>query len=759
MDTDEDYFKLDAPIKTFSQDSLERSLFISSLVSIIEQISVNEKFIIGLDGEWGTGKTSCMYLLKEELLNRDSDVVCININAWSYNGNTDSILLDIFCQLEQYIINDSESSNDDNDHNKGCIVPKILHRYTNIAHRQKAEAQVQKMGGVLNSLASIFSDANIAGIPIRVGELGTEVLRTLLANSTNFNKMNKEIRKKLDDKKVLVVIDDIDRLDSNSVVGLLSAISTVSSFDGFIYMLPFDSNILNSCISEYFGSDTHRQLYFEKIVQLCIKLPKTPSRIIARIFITEFQSILARYNYEYEDIDRESKMLEYCNVMDIIETPRDIKRIYISAYCISNAISRMLSLVDIIYLETIRIKEPRLHDLIYRNKDLFVRTDNSRTVKNLNDKRSRINEIFEKYPKYEKILRYLFAYMASYMNSNIVELDSYSNSISNPEIFQLYYTLIMNENTEELSLVESIVSESKDIANVCDSIRSLSEYEYSLLIEYARGHLEKFDNLEILYAMLDRLSNSDNVKTDAVSLDYTDKTLFLFDEIIHIMNNKLEIYINLLKYAQERKYISLIPALIRQIVLYGEGGKSAIPEIGYLLDVKDRSSYIKEAILVIKWAFENKQVPVERIGNNNSALYYHYGYDYLGESYVKRYTEEHVKDADGLLKFFLLFIGTWSTLGKYDYHYGFIDNPTYDSITKYIDEEYAYSLLINNQEYRRYINNNEIITDISLHGRNSDKVKQLFAVGNESHEFYVELAKQYLYIFRQRRDARSESPS
>ena len=68
----------DSPIQNIQEDSLQVSKYAVSLSKFIE-IS-DTPITIGLQGEWGTGKTSLMSLIKE-LLN-ESSIASSWVNTW-----------------------------------------------------------------------------------------------------------------------------------------------------------------------------------------------------------------------------------------------------------------------------------------------------------------------------------------------------------------------------------------------------------------------------------------------------------------------------------------------------------------------------------------------------------------------------------------------------------------------------------------------------------------------------------------------------
>ena len=81
----------DKPIKNRAEDILDREIFVDALAQVITECPKNEGFIIGLEGPWGSGKTSFLHLLEEKI--RD-EVVIGRLDAW--NSVSSDMLIEEF---------------------------------------------------------------------------------------------------------------------------------------------------------------------------------------------------------------------------------------------------------------------------------------------------------------------------------------------------------------------------------------------------------------------------------------------------------------------------------------------------------------------------------------------------------------------------------------------------------------------------------------------------------------------------------------
>ena len=72
----------DLPIVKSSEDKLNRESFAKSLANVILQSSFPTSFTVGLYGAWGSGKTSLLNMIIEQVEYHSTDVVILRFNPW-----------------------------------------------------------------------------------------------------------------------------------------------------------------------------------------------------------------------------------------------------------------------------------------------------------------------------------------------------------------------------------------------------------------------------------------------------------------------------------------------------------------------------------------------------------------------------------------------------------------------------------------------------------------------------------------------------
>ena len=72
----------DLPITKSSEDRLSRESFAASLADVMLQTTFPTSFTVGLYGAWGSGKTSLLNMIIEQVERRNADIVILRFNPW-----------------------------------------------------------------------------------------------------------------------------------------------------------------------------------------------------------------------------------------------------------------------------------------------------------------------------------------------------------------------------------------------------------------------------------------------------------------------------------------------------------------------------------------------------------------------------------------------------------------------------------------------------------------------------------------------------
>ena len=180
-------------------------------------------------------------------------------------------------------------------------------------------------------------------------------------------RINKILRQ--NDRRIFIIIDDIDRLDQESMRYLFRLVRLNADFDRVTYVLAFDRNVVESVLTLEQG--VSGQEYLEKIVQAGFDVPPAEPAKLKGFFLEVFDSL----GFLAED-DEENKIrwvdLEGAGLYKLLRTPRDVVR-YTNGLAVNGAIvSDEVNPIDFAALEAIRTFAPDLYAFIRENRDIFI---------------------------------------------------------------------------------------------------------------------------------------------------------------------------------------------------------------------------------------------------------------------------------------------------------------------------------------------------------------------------------------------------
>ena len=271
-------------------------------------------FTIGIFGEWGTGKTSLMRMIKDNL-DTDSDVITVWFNAWKYEKEEHPIV-----PLIATIVHQLES-------NKKFIAKladtgkSFIKALRAVAYGLSAKSKV-KVPGFAEIEASLVAkdiidrEEKLTPDPLLDRSLYYDAFEAL----ENCNRQTKI--------KIVVIIDDLDRCLPDLAIKLLESIKLVLSQPGFIFILGVARKVLEGYLKhryekEYGLTDFESNYYLDKIVQLPFHIPPHQDRM-ENFTDTLLEQIDAKYKKEFEGILLFCGEASRCNPRAIIRLVNNI---------------------------------------------------------------------------------------------------------------------------------------------------------------------------------------------------------------------------------------------------------------------------------------------------------------------------------------------------------------------------------------------------------------------------------------------------
>lgn len=305
-------------------DPYERHRFIVEIKErILRTPNGSSAFCIGVEGVWGAGKTTFLKTLKKELVN-SKDVIQFDFNPWTKPNNSN--LLEIFFNEFSY----------------------HLGGYTDMLH-----AEIEKYAKILvgGNTLSIFSRGAHYFFP------------SLRLEQSNAEAAKEQIEDALRGlgKKVVIYIDDIDRLDHGEVAEVFKLVRNSAGFSGVFYVIAFDRSQVEIALKGNFDQNSHT--FLDKVLQVEFHLPPPNSNVLFASLIKGLDQRISKSESDFlhthiiENIDINKPSLLW--VRSFFNQPRDVIR-FLNQFDFHYAfVKGEVFLPDFLALMILRFKYPR----------------------------------------------------------------------------------------------------------------------------------------------------------------------------------------------------------------------------------------------------------------------------------------------------------------------------------------------------------------------------------------------------------------
>ena len=213
--------QLDDPAVRKEDDAFNRWPFSKRLADTIAEFDATEGApVIGIYGKWGSGKTSVLNFLNSALEEFHPDKVILHpFNPWLFKDH-ETLLQRFFSELYK-------------------------------AMEKSSKTFGERFGGVLQDYSGFLGLVPGLGGASKAAEQAGKAL------TKNIEDVRDQVRKMMRtaEKKVVVLIDDLDRLDRDEILQMLKVVRLTANFPNVIYLLAFDDEIVARTIAQKYGND------------------------------------------------------------------------------------------------------------------------------------------------------------------------------------------------------------------------------------------------------------------------------------------------------------------------------------------------------------------------------------------------------------------------------------------------------------------------------------------------------------------------
>ncbi len=473
--------------KDVSYDLLGRNMIIDQLLQAITFCKPDKSYVISLEGPWGSGKTTILNSVKDQLKGNSSyngEIIIIDdFDPWLY-GNQNALLSAMY--------------------NKIILAMGLKCDPLRSEHFLKS---------IMNACASD------AATKFNIGH----VVESLFYGNESEQKSISELKRKISTyllnsgKRFVFIIDNLDRANDENIIFLFKLISIVFDFPGIIYVLSFELERIDAILKQTHELE-HR--FLEKIIQQEIIVPPVPKDESRALYPTCMLNLMHAYGVSRSDADECSPVFSY--IVEHTDNLRNFKRVLNSVFPAVFYRHTPLNLHDLFAIEAIHFLEPDLYYRIHDNPQYFISEGmdlKERLILNRREFNAAGAEFYSKikqeFPDSMDLLAELFPYAKRFASDSPLEPE---HSFGNPDsdtirkktricyslYFDLYFTATTNIHTsvsESVRAFVTLINTGCSISKIKDTLSStllpLGSEEQKEWVENLQLYLDDFENGQI----------------------------------------------------------------------------------------------------------------------------------------------------------------------------------------------------------------------------------------------------------------------
>lgn len=445
------------------KDLFGRNQIINNLSSSISSsMKYNNCFTIGVVGEWGSGKSTIIELVKEdinknEILNKNV-VIVDDFDPWAIKSQ-DALVLAFYNTI-------------------------IENLGENIDYFKRKKIQ--------NALINIST--NIPYIGKSIGSF----FDNRIDDYTEYKEIKADLKEKLENsnKRLIFIIDNLDRMNSNNVLFLLTLIGTLFKLPNITYIVAYDKDRMNTI----FKIDKINSKYLEKIINKEIVIPKIHDSVKQNIFYNCLKKcIIWEGCDEFSDEIPKKIATKFDNIRSFI------KFLNLIIYDINYT---SLYQYDYLIIRTIEFLDYNLYLKIYDNKD-FV----TKIIKDENDFKGKYKDFYEEI-KLSSFFDLLQLLSGSLSNFNILKnLKENKNLLTNKRIIENYNFICNSFYFENYFSFSKYTKEYIEIKNHFELKYYMTYKKTKTFFDKNKKYLENsyLDALQLYLIDIESIENNDKI--------------------------------------------------------------------------------------------------------------------------------------------------------------------------------------------------------------------------------------------------------
>lgn len=385
------------------KDKLNREGFAEHIARTIEKhaSSANEGALtIGLFGPWGSGKTSIFDLMEKKLEEESrSSTVIVRFQPWFFGKDYMNLIPEFLNKLIDSV----------KVHSKGYD-PGLIRDLK--SYRKLLTPLSLRPPGMIISLKDLPQDAEFSK-----DYTDADAMRVQIVERLKFAKI-----------KLLVFIDDLDRLDNKEIQMVFKLVRMVADFPNTTYIIAMDEEIIVNSLAQMYSKEFAKDVgkdYLEKFIQVPLYIPACDMELLSVLGWELIEPILVAEKIALNQIHVRDILMQ----MEI--SPRNLQRLSNLLQVYLPLLKKEIYAMDLISLLAIKVAKPGLFEFILKHSDYFL--GKVRNMESQADFRKKVRSL---YASYYKILDKMFPLMD---NNELKKEWELQKRIGTPEHFWTYF--------------------------------------------------------------------------------------------------------------------------------------------------------------------------------------------------------------------------------------------------------------------------------------------------------------------------------
>lgn len=626
----------DKPISSKDDDFLGRSDFAENLAESILSWKHEESWVVALTGKWGSGKTSIKNLIIQHIYKKSKNTVILDFSPWQWSSQ-ELITQAFFDELEKQLSIENkkialEFVNYRNftlkKSNFRTLKPIEFKKLINLKNIKKSLLKVLTLiFAIVHNTSTILYEPTIRLLPV----FGTGILISPIIDDRfksyffyafltffilglissiyqYFYEKNNHLRNHKNilsealigmKSPVLIIFDDLDRLNKSQLESLMQLIKSNLDFNNLIFFLLYSKEVVEEKLTDNSQKGVD---YLQKIIQYEVATPIIEDFELRQVIVNNFDIFMNTLNVKNKrDIAKPEDFQKIINgILNYLIDMRAIYRFFNSyRFNLTSLVNNHhleVNAIDFMALEIIRLFEPELFESIKSNgsfltgRPYFERTGR---IAESNEVEEEINSFKERNIslKNAALLEYMFPILTDYSDRTLLK----NLKISSDEKFDNYFIYSSSKtkiSSYDLELIKNDLSSDINSITIIDNFFSSTKRTSLLaqlyMLSKELNNIEK-SNLAVALSRLFQKANS------TLSISSERQNLLLLVEKLISSIDDVDIKIttfNNLNHANIHSYVTMF--LINSLEKYKNGlsdiqvseiTQSALDKIKYCMQV------------------------------------------------------------------------------------------------------------------------------------------------------------------------------